>query len=503
MRQSGPAEDQGVAFPLVDGARSSTATGRAVLADAARAVDPALADDIAAERDWRRNYLHYVRQLVEAELHNPRGCRAVPEAGLASLHRRFEFVSGGGAVPLADALDRPTPAELRTVTVQGRGKDRRGRLAIPYRGNVLTGDGLQRQLDQWVEAGVVEPSLAEAVRLVLANPDWLDLSDRTVAVLGAGAEMGPLPSLSAWNATVVAVDLPNDELWRRIVATARQGVGRTHVPVSRPPSADTDDALAQAAGADLITQTPEVAAWLAAFDGPLTLGNYVYADGASNVRVAMAVDALTAHLAARGVDLSLAVLVTPTDVFAVPEDAVEMSRRRFAQRRRSERLVGAVSRGRLFAPNYDSVVVSDEGLRLGLADSLVPQQGPSYALAKRLQGWRARLARDRGLVSSANVAPSTRTRSVTKNRVLAAAYTGASRFGVEIFDPPTSSTLMAALLVHDLRNDKAASQPGTALDHPLELFMQGAASGGLWRTAFAPRSALPVAALLGLARGQR
>ena len=49
-----------------------------------------------------------------------------------------------------------------------------------------------------------------------------------------------------------------------------------------------------------------------------------------------------------------------------------------------------------------------------------------------------------------NVAPPTRTRSVVKNRALAAAYAGAHRFGVEVFEPATSNVLMAALLVHDL-----------------------------------------------------
>src|SRR6185295_17837794 len=63
---------------------------------------------------------------------------------------------------------------------------------VPYRGKRLAGDDLHRQLDRWVAGGIVEPTCAEAVRTVMANPDWLDLSDRRTVVLGAGAEMGPL-----------------------------------------------------------------------------------------------------------------------------------------------------------------------------------------------------------------------------------------------------------------------------------------------------------------------
>src|SRR6185436_17606823 len=90
----------------------------------------------------------------------------------------------------------------------------------------------------------------------------------------------------------------------------------------------------------------------------------------------------------------------------------------------------------------------------GICDSLVAQQGPNYALAKRLQRWRATVARANGIPVSFTVAPPTRTRSVVKNRALAAAYAGAHVFGVEVFEPSTSNALMAALLVHDLRKPK-------------------------------------------------
>jgi hypothetical protein len=122
----------------------------------------------------------------------------------------------------------------------------------------------------------------------------------------------------------------------------------------------------------------------------------------------------------------------------------------------------------------------------------VPQQGPNYALAKRLQRWRATVARRDGVHVSLNVAPPTRTRSVVKNRALASAYAGAHRFGIEVFEPATSNTLMAALLVHDLRT--ATPEP-TA---PWREEARNAVHGGLWRTPYAPRSALGLAVLIGL-----
>ena len=490
----------GVAFPEVDGARSTTATGRAVFADAARAVDAQLARRIEAERDWRRGYLVHARHLVEAELEGRDEGLATPAAGLASLHDRFEFLRGGEALGLREACRAGGRASLGSVEVGGEATGGPGPLRVPYRGRRLEGDALHRQLDRWVEAGTVEPSFARAIRRLVANPDWLDLSDQTVAVLGAGAELGPLHSLAEWGATVAPVDLPGAARWERILGMIRRGRGRAVVPVAGGGPTDAEG-LAASAGVDLVTGLPELAAWLERLDGPLTLGNYAYADGATHVRVSMAADALAVHLAEQRDDLSLAVLATPTDAFAVPADAVEMAQRRFDETglvRGVEAALRRVSRGRAFAPNYTGLVTTREGLEVGIADSLVRQQGQNYALAKRLQRWRATIAREAGIPVSINVAAPTRTRSVMRNRALAAAYAGARRFGVEVSDPSTSNTLMAALLAHDLRNPESAASPATALAHPAELFTEAANHGGLWRIPFAPRSALGFAVVAGM-----
>ena len=55
-------------------------------------------------------------------------------------------------------------------------------------------------------------------------------------------------------------------------------------------------------------------------------------------------------------------------------------------------------------------------------------QGPNYALAKRLQHWRAALAHSQGHTVCSNVAPSTATKSVVHNAQFAAAYGGMHHF---------------------------------------------------------------------------
>ena len=259
-----------------------------------------------------------------------------------------------------------------------------------------------------------------------------------------------------------------------------------------------DSRIAQLAGLDVLSQTDALLSWLREIDGGFTLGNYLYADGGAHVRLSMAIDAIGLLLSEEREDVSLAYLATPTDVFAVPEDAVAMARQKWQQRRTRRLLQAPLHLANLFEPAYRDTVIDDSGREVGIADCLVPQQGPNYALAKRLQRWRAIVARDGGQLVSLNVAPATRTRSVVKNRALAAAYAGAGQFGIEVFAPSTANTLMAALLVRDLRDPQSASNPAAALHNPMDLFADAANHGGIWRAAYEPRSVLSLAAVLGL-----
>ena len=488
----------GVVFPVsADGRRSTSAVGRTVVADALRQADPVGALDAERETNWRTGYLVHFRRLIEAGLASKDAAVSVARGGLESMHRQMRVAQEGGRETGLDTLlSAPAQRLPGTVTVSGSGAAET-ELSLPYHGERLRGDALLRRLEAWVADGVIESSCADAIRTVAAHPQWLGLHGRTIAVLGAGAEVGPLAALLSWGAQVIAVDLPRPPIWERLLDTARRSGGTLLVPVAHDNAGqrhmgESDKDIAHRAGLDLIIDVPAVAGWLAAVHGPLVLGNYVYADGAANVRLAAAVDALTVRLQADRGDLALAFLATPTDVFAVPAEAVAQSVRAYATRSQAAKLADwplrALSGGRLLRRAYLP------GADPGIIDSLVAQQGPNYALAKRLHRWRATLARDSGATVSMNVAPPSRTRSVLTNRALAAAYAGAHRFGVEVFEPATCKFLMAALLVHDLHTDG-----GPAHAHPWQDEAHAAAHGGLWRMAYAPRSALGLAAALGYA----
>ena len=112
-------------------------------------------------------------------------------------------------------------------------------------------------------------------------------------------------------------------------------------------------------------------------------------------------------------------------------------------------------------------------------------QGPNYALAKRMQHWRAITARSIGCKVSSNIAPSTSTASVVQNRTFAWAYEGLPYFKpFEVATPDVSNNVMSAILFSDLNDEKSVANPKVPLDNPNALFSYGSFNGGTWRCGY-------------------
>ncbi len=477
--------DTGVQFPRApDGARPSLRVNQEIWADAAAAVDPALATRIRESASWRSDYVGPVRELTELGGRSADTAHRIARAGLAAARSRLALAVDGDDRALDTALDAH-PGELGTRTIVGEG-ERVARLEVPYLGDRLQGDALRRRLATWVAHGVIEPSAAAALGRVIDHPEWLRLEGRRLVVLGAGAQTSPLEVLASWGAEVVAVDLPLAEVQERIVRTATAGAGTVHLP-----------AVGNTTGADLIEDVPTLGGWLSGFaDLPLVLGFYIYADGPLHVQATVAADLLAARLTLAGAQVTTAFAGTPSDCYLVPIDVVEDSnaRRRLRPRRAFELAVRGASAGRLYRPAYrDRLVESDDGVTMGVADALVGQQGPNYALAKRLQRWSTIDRWATGHSGSFNVAPPTWTTSVTKNRLLAAGYHGAHFAGLEVFPPDTMQAVMSALLVHDLHREPDVSHPELAIS-------ANGVHGGYWRVPHDIKSTLLYTAALGLPR---
>jgi hypothetical protein len=499
----------GIVFPLQsDGKRSSTVVGTDIVSAALEPLNTTWAQAAKTENYWRRNYPEHFYRLVEGGLKSEALAIASAQAALTTAWDRFSFVADSGSTvetSLNTAFQsRITSNSLQTKIVQGEANSGPTQWRVPYKGGFLQGQSLVDAISSWRERNIIEPSAATALLECAKHPEWFDLSDRNLVLLGAGSEAGPFSWLLNWRANIYTVDLPRPAIWDRISRLTKAGNGRVFIPE------DANNTL----GVNLTESPQSVAAWLNSFNLPMDIAAHAYADGERHVRVVMACDfiqqAVLEHGRSIDAQSSLAFMATPTDTFAVPEASALASQAAYAARpmmsKGLQRSLRLASGERFFQPNIETLIssalVDGVSKRYGIADSLVLEQGPNYALAKRLQQWRAIVARSQGVRVSLNVAPSTTTSSVVKNPALAAGFAGADTFGMEVFEPETTNALMAAMWVHDLRNPASSANPSTKLDHPYELFMQGANHGGLWTCAYRPRSALPFAAALGWVRNK-
>lgn len=494
---------QGLQFPLQPNQTqpSSSRLGRSILAAALSNVDSDASLQVKSEKKWRKQYPIHFKNLVKYGLNSSQAAIQIAQDGLNHAHEQFEFYRDGEKCTLKDVMSLEIQP-LETFTLQGS-SNAAPEWYVPYQGKKLSGNALLTQIQSWQDRGIVEVSHADALRECISNPEWFDLSDRTCVLFGAASEAGPLTWLAKWKANIVAVDLPNTRVWTKILETVSTGNAKLYAP-SMEKLADncSFETLKEKLGANLLTQIPEIAQWLSQFEQNLDLAAIAYLDGEKHVRVSMAMDTIMKYVSEQKCNTTLMYMCTPTDVYAVPQEVIHASRDKFQQRSTTHALlskgISSISRQHFFKRS-DCELIASTKQSYGICDCLVVEQGPNYALAKRIQQWRAILARENGQRVSINIAPSTTTHSVTKNPLLKAAFNGAKLFDVEAFAPETTNAIMAALWVHDLRNDASVANPFVALNHPLELMMHGANHGGLWRVAYLARTALPFAALYGFA----
>ncbi|MEB3766227.1 hypothetical protein [Acinetobacter sp. MD2] len=495
---------EGLQFPQDEQQRVSTSrTGQQIVSEALALVDHKSSQAVIKEKNWRKKYPHYLRTMLEHSIRVSENSIKIAEHGLKKAHQQFEFYRHGQKFCLKDFMQVPHIQPLYSITIQGQSTEA-PEWYIPYQGQKLQGEALVAQVEQWQQQGIIEPSHAAALKAVQAHPEWLDLSARTLVLFGAGSEAGPLTWLSKWKANIIAIDLPNERVWARILKTIQAGNATLIAPASENFMASAE--LSKCLGVNLLTQTPEIAQWLATRPERLDLAAIAYLDGEKHVRVAMAMDAIMHYVSTQKPDSSLMFMCTPTDIYAVPKQVMEKAQQKLKQRSTLEKLVAQGVSGltirHLLKSHTHKAIRADNGQVYSIADGLVIEQGPNYALAKRLQQWRALVAKAQGQHVCINIAPSTTTQSVIKNPLLKAAFAGAHLFDVEAFAPETTNAIMAAMWVHDLQNPHALAQPNASLEHPLALMMDGANHGGLWNSAYLVRSALPFSAIYGLVKAK-
>ena len=283
----------------------------------------ALAEALVAEKNWRFKYDAYATRLAELQSSaSHAACVASCRAGLAALHDTFDFCRDDDNMKVSQAMRTLTEPVLFTGTIKGvaaaKETTKKAPLELVVDGGktTLSGDELVARVQQWAEVGSVEPDVVKALQALNANAEkWAgtDLSSTVFVLLGGASEMCPLAPLLARGATVACVARGSARLKAAAALAAASPGGTLYVPrtgsdasssSSSSPSAGTGDAsvdeVLRTAGADLVSQTPEIRTWLASLEPGkrLIIGSYAYLDGEAHVRVSLAMDAIAADLVA-------------------------------------------------------------------------------------------------------------------------------------------------------------------------------------------------------------
>ncbi|KAL1507615.1 hypothetical protein AB1Y20_007234 [Prymnesium parvum] len=533
-----PPPPVGVEFPTDDkGGRSTSGVGKTVIATAIAATGvadaKASAERCAKERNWRFGYSAHIERLVRLSCESPEAACASAAAGLDWMYANMLFYSADKKLTgsVGETLDK-IQASFHTGLIRGGGEARQG-YRVPYDAGwhptsprpppadkPLTGAALKAQALKWAEKGVIEPDAAAAL---CWTSDYFDgggsLKDVYVVMIGAGSAMGPFPKLLEMGATVVAIDIPGNwgkgaratsSLWRRLCTTAKNSPGSLVFPLSKPQSEyANEEEMYQGAGCDLMKQPAEIANWLCEWQktipstAKVIIGNYTYLDGELHVKLALCSDYCIKRLRAARPSTGVAFLCTPTDIHVCTDASDQAARANYGSGFGSfglEKLAHFLSGGKFLIPNFNAPVVTREGKQVKYVDGIALAQGPNYALAKRMQHWRAMLEFQAGAVVSSMVAPSTATLSVLHNKSFAWVYGGMPYFKYEIFKQDTTNAVMAAMLMHDILNKDSPKNPANKAKHhienPIELFSTQAVHGGLWRSPYKVDSIGEVSALI-------
>eukprot|EP00924_Labyrinthula_sp_SR-Ha-C_P008243 maker-scaffold_11-snap-gene-7.0-mRNA-1 protein AED:0.00 eAED:0.00 QI:132/1/1/1/1/1/3/143/543 len=504
----------GIHFPLNESnIRSSSTYAKALLCHAMGSLDKDLTARIQKEKNWRYNYAQYFVELVKLSVVSPDVCFKVSNAALEYIQDTMEFLRDGKSTKLKHALESPY-FSFNMMQVEGTApKSESAQLSLNYKGKVLKNEEVCELVSSWADCGTISQDTAEAHQLLLEEKEKFFSGSSSLfrenifVCFGASSEMGPLHHLLTFGATVVAIDLPKrPNLWKKLVNFAIKSPGTLIFPVKGlSGSTYTGNELTEpqlmeiceAAGSDLITETPEIANWL--LNEPLfaqknlVLGQYTYLDSDLFPRITVACDFISTFLQHnREKDTIFATLSSAADVFLVNEEAVEMAEQRmrtFTLSNLTQKALNALTLNKILQPNNHIKVASPEtGDLFYICDGLATIQGPNYALAKRMQHWRAVWCQQNGVKVSSNIAPATFTQSVEHNKLTLYISRSISNFKpIMVFDKDTTKSIMTNLLLFDVAdwniNSASHLNSNVKLRNPLELVSRTAVDCGVWRSA--------------------
>ena len=411
---------------------------------------------------------------------------------LRTSQEALEYADAERRVPLLEHLCEPAASPELAALELGGGSGLRPELA--FEGQTYRGRAILALAERLAEAQHMTRPALRALRWIVehveAQGGSLDLGGQSFVALGAGAELAATRMLLEAGARVLWIDRRDPAA----LLARREGLSGTLVQPS--------------GGSDLLARPRDAAAAIRAFAeryGPVHLGMFAYASGASQEwRLGAVMHAIATQLPAELLR-SVALLVSPTTVSTLQPECTTAARQGLARAARWKSALRLA--GLLRAPGYHA------GRGIEIARATVSVQGLSYQAAQHISklmaaetfavhGNRLEAATPRPLTVSANVAGITRTRSL-EHPLFQAAFVGAAHFGVRIFDPPATRALSGLMILHDLLNPDA---PGCASVQPSDVRQKATAllsqqvHGGIYSLPFVLEHTIRVAALIGMGR---
>lgn len=497
--------ERGLCFPVdKKGGRSTTEAGKSVLAAAFRGAGEEgerFAAAVEKEKNFRFKYQKHYMDLVRLGCSSPEKSLGIAKAGSEYMHNNFTFIDPKTNEEETFSKYMSNAAKKGNFEIghiKGNGKKGGCPLSVPYKGDILSGEKLKKQLNKWMQYGTIESDAAAAISAVAEGK--LDLSGHHFVLIGAGSAMGPFYKLLEHGATVICIDIPAKfgerprAMWERLIEAARSSPGEIIIPMIKPQSeCSSDNDILDSVGCNLLEQPAEILNFLNAVapGKPLTVGNYTYLDGDLHVKLSLAADAIIKNLCETRKNTSVAFLCTPTDIHIINDASHAAAVENYGMHRGRllEGLIQVFSFGKFLKKNALKPVKTSDGGSLKIVDGLSVAQGPNYALAKRLQHWRAQICYENGNTVSSNVAPSTATLSVVSNRSFGWAYGGMPYFKpYEIFQQDTTNAMMASVLIADVTKPGSVANPANRekfnIKNTLEIFKHNSVHGGVWRAAY-------------------
>lgn len=456
----------------------SSALGKQVLIAAANKV--AITNQIAGIKNWRKDYLPAFRNVAKEELMTSHSALDVATRGLAEFERSVLTDDSRVLVDVVREAWRNSKDAVALVVIKGN---------KPPINSVIEAEDLVAQ-------HVAEPGVAKA----LENFNLDALQNNLLIALAGGAEYSPARIWLDWGGTVAIVARARVELWKELINHARNSAGTLYVPVlkSKTNGIDvqklSDDQLAELAGLDLTVDYEAIAGWLSMLartdSRAIVLGSFAYAPGAKHIE-AQAVQHALARAMTEALPKSRVVLnwlATPTDSYVAPKSIAEDISQRYSKRPLTTKLRDALF---VVGRHQPELFRDESGTELCVIDSTSSLQGPSYALAKRVQRWMAYEQVFAGRNVAYLVSPPAKTQSVLGVKILRATYAGSPKFGLIPFEVRRAVELSAALLICVLNEPKRLT--------PMASYLDLAVHGGLWRLIYRPKDAWRAATVRGLA----